>query len=102
MYAVIEVGGHQEKVEVGSKFAANRVAGAVGETLTFVPILVVQDDKVVTDTKALKKSKVDTKIVSNFRGPKLHIMRFKNKTRQHTRRGHRQELTSFEVTGISV
>jgi large subunit ribosomal protein L21 len=100
MYAVIEISGHQEKVEVGTKVTANRLGASSGETLVFEPILVVDDKKVTLKPNDLKKIKVEAKVLEDLRGPKLNIMRFKNKTRQHTHKGHRQELTNLEITKI--
>ncbi|MDR2538511.1 MAG: 50S ribosomal protein L21 [Bifidobacteriaceae bacterium] len=101
MYAIIEISGHQEKVEVGSRIVSNRLVTNSGDNLFFEPILVVDDKKVISNPGDLKKFKVEAKILGNTRGPKIDIMRFKNKTRQHTRKGHRQELTNLEIVKIT-
>jgi len=99
-YAIIEIGGHQEKVTEGEIITSNKITGDVRDKFDFTPLLFVDDKKTAILPEDLKKHKVTLQIVDNFRGPKLHILRYKNKTRQHRKIGHRQELTHLEVLDV--
>jgi len=64
------------------------------------PILFRSDDAVF-GADALKKVKVEAKILAHERGPKLRVFKFKPKRGYKKRNGHRQELTRIQVTKIS-
>lgn len=102
MYAVIRTGGKQYKVAQGDVIEIERVKDAF-ETVEFTPLLVVDDDGVTHSGKgALAGSRVQGRIVSESRGPKVDVYRFRNKTgyRRHT--GHRQSYSSVEISDISL
>ena len=101
VYAIVRAGGRQEKVEVGSIVVLDRLSAAAGETVSLAPVLLVDGDKVTTDSKDLAKVKVEAEVVRNERGPKIIIQKFKNKTGYRKRQGHRQELTRVKVTKIA-
>ena len=101
VYAIVKAGGRQEKVAVGDIVVMNRVAGEVGETVELPALLLVDGEKVTTDAKALAKVKVTAEIVRDEKGPKISIMKYKNKTGYRKRQGHRQQLTRLKVTGIA-
>ena len=65
----------------------------------FGPIVTVQ--KFTTDAQALAKVKVTAEVVRDEKGPKIDILKYKNKTGYRKRQGHRQKLTRLKVTGIS-
>ena len=102
MYAIVRAGGRQEKVEVGDVVVLDRQSGAPGSTLELPVLLLVDGASVTTDGAALAKATVTAEVVSHSRGPKIHILRYKNKTGYRRRQGHRQDLTSVKVTGIST
>ncbi|MDR3127810.1 MAG: 50S ribosomal protein L21 [Bifidobacteriaceae bacterium] len=102
-YAVISIGGHQEKVSKGSIVVVNRLADKTGTKLTFPCKLYVDDKEVVTDSKKLHNYQVSAKVLADdIKGPKINIMKYKNKTRYHNRMGHRQQLTRLEIVSIGV
>ena len=102
MYAIVRAGGRQEKVEVGDVVVLDRQSGEPGSTLELPVLLLVDGSSVTTDGAALAKATVTAEVVSHSRGPKIHILRYKNKTGYRRRQGHRQDLTSVKVTGIST
>jgi large subunit ribosomal protein L21 len=101
MYAIVKTGGKQYKVAVGDIVEVEKLDGEPGAELTFPALLVVDNDDVTTDADALAKVSVTGKIVTQTKGPKIRIHKFKNKTGYHKRQGHRQKLTRVEVTGIT-
>ncbi len=102
MYAIVRAGGHQEKVAVGDVVVMDRVSGDPGASVTLPAVLVVDGATVTTDPAALAKVSVTAEIVEHLRGPKIDILRYKNKTGYRRRLGHRSELTRVKVNDIKT
>jgi large subunit ribosomal protein L21 len=100
VYAIVKAGGRQEKVSVGSIVVMDRVQATPGETLELPALLLVDGEKVTTDAEKLAKVKVTAEVVRDEKGPKITILKYKNKTGYRKRQGHRQQLTRLKVTGI--
>ena len=100
MYAIVRAGGRQEKVSVGDLITVDRVSAKPGETLTLQTLLVVDGDKVTSDIKALNAITVTGEVVDHSRGPKIEILRYKNKTGYRRRQGHRSDLTDVQIISI--
>jgi large subunit ribosomal protein L21 len=101
VYAIVRAGGRQEKVAVGDILVIDKVQGKVGDSVELVPLLLVDGQTVTSDAKALSKVSVTAELVSDYKGPKISIMKFKNKTGYRKRQGHRQHLTKVKVTAIN-
>ncbi|HRW18503.1 MAG TPA: 50S ribosomal protein L21 [Dermatophilaceae bacterium] len=102
MYAIVRAGGRQEKVAVGDVLLVDKVAGAPGDTVELQPLLLVDGDKVTSDASKLAKVTVSAEVVKPAKGPKITILKFKNKTGYRKRQGHRQALTQVKITGIKA
>jgi len=102
VYAIVRAGGHQEKVAVGDVVAIDKIDGAPGSTLTLPAVLLVDGEAVTTDPKKLAGVTVTAEVVGELKGPKITIMKFKNKTGYRKRQGHRQKYTQVKVTGIET
>jgi large subunit ribosomal protein L21 len=100
VYAIVRAGGRQEKVSVGDVIVVDRLAGDPGTTVQLRPLMLVDGDQVTATTGALASVTVTAEIVAAEKGPKIHILKFKNKTGYRKRQGHRQKLTRIKVTGI--
>ena len=101
MYAIVRAGGRQEKVAVGDVLTIDRVAGDTGTTVELEPVLLVDGDTVTSDAAKLAKATVTAEIVDAAKGPKITILKYKNKTGYRKKQGHRQKLTRVKVTGIN-
>ncbi len=101
MYAIVRAGGRQEKVAVGDVFELDRINGEVGSTLTLPTLLLVDGAAVTSDATALAAITVTAEVVEHTKGPKIRILRYKNKTGYRRRQGHRAQLTKVRVTGIA-
>ena len=101
MYAVIASGGKQEKVEAGQVIRVERLTADEGEEVSFRPVLLVDDDTVLSTPDQLEGSSVTGRVLGEVKGPKIDGFIYKNKTRSSRRWGHRQRYTSVEITGIS-
>jgi large subunit ribosomal protein L21 len=103
MYAIVKTGGKQYRVEEGQSLLVERLPGDDGAKIPLLPLLYVDGDTVV-DGEGLANAKVsvEARVLSQERGPKLRIVKFKPKRGYKRRTGHRQELTRIEVTGIKL
>ncbi|HKG49143.1 MAG TPA: 50S ribosomal protein L21 [Actinomycetales bacterium] len=102
MYAIVRAGGRQEKVSVGDIVVIDKVQGQAGDTLELAPLLLVDGGTVTSDAAALADARVRVEVVAPEKGPKITIMKFKNKTGYRKRQGHRQKLTRVKVTAIEA
>ena len=100
VYAIVKAGGRQEKVSVGDIVVMDRVKAQAGDTVELPALLLVDGEKVTTDAAKLAKVKVTAEVVRDEKGPKITILKYKNKTGYRKRQGHRQKLTRLKVTGI--
>ena len=100
VYAIVRCGGRQEKAAVDDVLTVDTLAGEVGSQVTLPALLVVDDDKVVTDPAELDHYRVTAEIMGTVVGPKINIVHFRNKTGYRRRMGHRQRYTQVRITGI--
>lgn len=97
VYAIVKAGGRQEKVAVGDVVEIDKCAGEVGETIEITPVVLVDGD---VAKKASAAAKVTAEIVGDAKGPKISILKYKNKTGYRKRGGHRAKHTVVRITGI--
>lgn len=102
MYAIVRAGGRQEKVAVGDTLTVDRLAGEAGSTVQLPALLLVDGDVVTSDAAALAGVTVTAEIVAATKGPKIVILKYKNKIGYRKRQGHRSKLTELRVTGIET
>ena len=101
MYAVIKTGGKQQKVKAGDVIEVEKLVHE-GETLTFAPILVVEDDGTTHVGSEAAKAKVTAKPLGEKKGDKIKIFKYRPKTGYAKRGGHRQILTLLEIEDVSL
>jgi large subunit ribosomal protein L21 len=99
MYAVIESGGKQYKVEEGTTLLVDRLDVKDGDKISLRPVL-FRDGDVIVGAKDLAKVKVEAKVAEHLRGPKIKVFKYKAKKGYRKRAGHRSELTRLEVTSL--
>ena len=102
MYAIVRAGGRQEKVSVGDVLVIDQVSGQAGDSIELKPLLLVDGATVTSDADQLAKATVKAEVVQPAKGPKITIIKFKNKTGYRKRQGHRQRLTQVKVTAIEA
>lgn len=100
MYAIIATGGKQYKVSEGDVITIEKLGVEAGEKVTFDSVLAVNDGSLkVGDTVA--KATVDASVVSNGRGKKVIVYKYKRKTGYHKKNGHRQSFTKVKIEKIN-
>ena len=102
VYAIVRAGGRQEKVAVGDVLEIDKVDAAIGSTVVLPALLLVDGDTVTTDAAVLSATTVSVEVLAATKGPKIDILKFKNKTGYRKRLGHRQKHTQVKVTGIDT
>jgi large subunit ribosomal protein L21 len=100
VYAIVKTGGKQYKVAVGDVVTVEKLDVQPGASFALPAILLVDGEDVTTDATALAAVSVTGELVSQVKGPKIRIHKFKNKTGYHKRMGHRQKLSQIKVTSI--
>ena len=100
MYAIVKTGGKQYKVAEGDLVKVEKIEGEPGASVALTPVLLVDGATVKAKAADLEKVSVSAEIVEQGKGPKIDILKYKNKTGYKKRQGHRQPLTVIKVTGI--
>jgi ribosomal protein L21 len=101
MYAVIKTGGKQHKVKAGDVIEVEKLV-TTDETITFQPLLVVEDDGTTHAGPAAAKATVTAKPLGETKGDKVKIFKYRPKTGYAKRGGHRQQLTLLEIQDVSL
>ena len=101
VYAIVKAGGRQEKVAVGDTITVDRINAAIGALVNFPALLLVDGANITTDQKTLAATKVTGEIIEEQKGPKIDILRYKNKTGYRRRSGFRSQLTRVKITAIT-
>ena len=102
MYAIVQGGGRQLKVSVGDVVQIDLIGDEVGESVSFTPLLLVDGDAITSDAAKLSEVSVTAEVLGLAKGPKIRIIKYKNKTGYKKRQGHRQRYTQVKVTGIEA
>ena len=100
MYAIVRSGGRQHKVSVGDVIEIDRTSDEIGASVSLQPLLLVDGESVTSDAEQLGAVTVTAEVLEATKGPKIRILKFKNKTGYRKRQGHRQRYTRVKVTGI--
>ncbi|AQQ68711.1 50S ribosomal protein L21 [Microbulbifer agarilyticus] len=101
MYAVIESGGKQHRVEEGEVLRLEKIEVATGESVDFDKVLMVVDgDSINIGAPVVEGAKVTAEVLSHGRGEKVRIIKFRRRKHSMKRQGHRQWYTEVKITGI--
>lgn len=103
MYAIIEACGRQYKVEEGMTVYFEKLDVEEGKKVTFDKVILVSNDgKVEVGSPVIAGAKVEGKVVSNGRGKKILVFKYKAKKNERKTIGHRQDYTKVEITSIKT
>jgi large subunit ribosomal protein L21 len=101
MYAVIETGGKQYRVEVGTELEVELLDGGAGDSIAFDRILLVADgDAASIGRPVVANASVSGEILRRDRGDKVISFKYRPKARRRVKKGHRQELTVVRISDI--
>ena len=105
MYAIVEAGGKQHRVEVGQRIAVERVwpGAEPGSQVVFERVLLVRDDKhIKVGSPLVEGAAVKATLVRKLRGDKVIIFKKKKRKGFRRTRGHRQDLLEVRIDAIEA
>ncbi|AIW41247.1 50S ribosomal protein L21 [Paenibacillus polymyxa] len=103
MYAIIETGGKQYKVQKGDVLFIEKLEANDGETVTFDRVLAVSGDNGLTaGTPLLSGASVTAKVEKHGQGQKVIVYKYKPKKNYHVKQGHRQPYTKVTIEKIQA
>jgi large subunit ribosomal protein L21 len=100
VYAIIQTGGKQYKVEAGDELLVEKLDAEVNAEVEFDVLLVADDAGVKIGTPVLDGVKAKAKVVEHGKGKKVIVFKYKPKKNIRTKRGHRQPYTKVEILSI--
>jgi large subunit ribosomal protein L21 len=102
MYAVIETGGKQYRVEVGMELQVELLDAEPGNTITLERVLLIADgDQAAIGRPLVADAAVSAEVVRKMRGEKVISFKYRPKARSRVKKGHRQELTVLRISDIT-
>jgi large subunit ribosomal protein L21 len=103
MYAVIETGGKQYRVEVGTELAVELLEVEAGQEITLERVLLVADgDEAAIGRPVVDGAAVMATVLRNDRADKVISFKYKPKARRRVKKGHRQEQTVLRITDVTL
>ena len=102
MYAIIETGGKQYRVQEGDVITVEKLNAAVGEKVCFDHVLVLGEGEGIQVGTPYVGTAVEGKVVEEGKGKKVIIFKYKAKKDYRKKQGHRQPYTMVEITGLGV
>ncbi len=101
MYAVIETGGKQYRVEVGTQLEVELIDAKAGDTVTIDRVLLVADgDAATIGHPVVTEASVSAEVLRQERGDKVISFKYRPKARRRVKKGHRQELHVLRIADI--
>lgn len=101
MYAVIETGGKQYRVEKDDVVSVEKLKVEAGDSVVFDRVLLLSNGKETLIGKPyVEGAKVEAEVVENGKGPKVIIFKYKAKKDYRKKQGHRQPYTMVKINGI--
>jgi large subunit ribosomal protein L21 len=103
MYAIVSTGGKQYKIEEGQTLRVEKLAGAVGEAVSFDKVLFLSDGQQVTiGQPELENVMVKGHIVDQGKSKKIIVFKYKRRKRYRRKQGHRQLFTAVKIDSIET
>ncbi len=102
MYAIIQTGGKQYRVEEGDTLRIEKLAVSEGDSVDFDRVLMLgEGDSVTVGAPTVDGAKVSATVLGHGRDDKIHVVKFKRRKQYLRRQGHRQHFTEVKVTAIA-
>jgi large subunit ribosomal protein L21 len=103
MYAVINTGGKQYKVQQGETLRIEKIVGDVGSKVTFDKVLMVADGETIrVGQPVIEQAAVQASIVEQDKAKKILVFKYKRRKRYRRKQGHRQPYTAIRIDGIEA
>jgi len=103
MYAIIRSGGKQYRAEVGATIDVDRLPNGVGDSIEIGDVLLVANgDETVIGQPRVEGASVSATVVDQFRGKKIIVYKYRQRTNYRRKQGHRQYYTRLRIDEISI
>ncbi|WP_339613930.1 50S ribosomal protein L21 [uncultured Winogradskyella sp.] len=103
MYAIVEIAGHQFKVEKDQRVFVNRLSTEEGKKVSFDNVLLIEDGNNITlGAPAIDGAQVSAKVLKHLKGDKVIVFKKKRRKGYRVKNGHRQSLTEIVIEGITT
>ena len=102
MYAIIETGGKQFRVEEGSEIVVEKLDMEVGGDVTIDKVLMLSGDDVAVGTPYVNGASVTAEVLTHMRGEKIIVYKKRRRHDSHKKQGHRQELTTLKIKSVQA
>ncbi len=103
MYAIIQTGGKQFKVQQGDVIYVEKLAQNAGETVNFDVLMLQQDnDKAKIGAPIVEGAQVEGKVLDHVKGQKIIVFKYEAKKKSRRKQGHRQPYTKVEITKVQA
>ncbi len=100
-YAIVEDGGKQYRAVEGGTIEVDRYPSEVGDQIDLERVLLVADgDEITIGTPTITGARVQATVVSQVKGPKIIVFKYKPKIRYRVKKGHRQKYTRLQIDAI--
>lgn len=100
MFAIVESGGKQYKVEVGSFIEVEKLDSNVGDKINLNVLMLANGEEVKAGNPYVAGSVVEAEVVEQGKGDKIVVFKYKPKKNARTKQGHRQPFTKLKITAI--
>ena len=102
MYAIIETGGKQYRVQQGDVIYGEKLDKEADAAVEFDALLIGDEGSVKVGKPVVEGAKVTAKVVGQVKGEKIIVFKYKSKKNYRRKQGHRQPYTKLEITGINA
>ena len=102
MYAVIQTGGKQYRVQQGDVIFVEKLDCQAGDTVSFDKVLLVGGEESVIGTPVVQGASVEGKVLSQVKSRKIVVYKYKAKKNERKKQGHRQPYTKVEITAVNA
>ena len=103
MYAIIETGGKQYKVEAGQVLFVEKLGAEEDSDVVFDKVIALQKDgALLTGSPYVAGASVNAKVLKNGKGKKITVFTYKPKKNEKRKMGHRQPYTKVEITAVNA
>ena len=103
MYAIVEISGHQYKIEKDQKLFVNRMDNEAGSELAFDQVLLLADGETIkVGTPTVSGAKVKAKVLEHVKADKILVFKKKRRKGYQKMNGHRQPMTQIQIEEISA
>jgi len=104
MYAIMQSGGLQFKVEEGEKLKIPKIEAKPGDKITFDKVLLISREKKepLIGMPYLEDAKITAEVLSTGKGEKITVYKFKRRVKYRRKKGHRQEYTEVKIKKINI